>query len=301
MTGAKGRLTVRALLIASAILLASAILTIGRVEAAGPNQSAGEQVDIDDKECTFLLDVDGDGGHETRIDTGPGTYAHQETSLEGSCEFSLNTDAAATLVLETELVGWHAVVEWAAEPDLPDDEILRVGDNTVPGLEGGMRVTVQIFGETPRSVKSRTLEDDYRHDVQVPRPFRLMEVIVTTPAGRYDRLEETTSSASLAYINAHERVSDVKSGGKDGTSESVLGLASELLEEGYPQITERLLDAGESTEQNSGFNGWMWVSFGMIVALAIGVAIGIFVVWRNWRRSATAPLVPQSPAARGNM
>ncbi len=266
--------------------------------AAGPLQDDDASVDIYDKECTFWLDFDDDGEGDEEIDTDPGSYARQETPVVGSCEFKLNSPAAATLLLQTELVEWRSEVEIVREPGLPERKVLQPGRVVIPELEGGMKITVEHRGLTPRSVKSRALRDDYKHEVQVPRPFRLLEIIVTTPAGEYDRLEENASSASNAYIQTHQRISDLNIGDEATGPANITALAGELLDDGYPQIADRLLDV--EIESPDGTNWWKWIAIGVITMAVIAIAAIGAIVWQSRRNSSTEP-PPPSTRERGNM
>ena len=300
MLAGTGRLTARAVLIASIFLLASGLLPASDVAAVGPSQSDGESVDIDGPECTFWLDFDDDGEGDAEINTVSDSYARQQTPVVGSCEFKLNTSVESTLVLETELDNWRSVVEIVEEPGLPDRKVLQPGRVEIPGLVGGMKITVEHRGVTPRSVKNRTLRDDYHHDVQVPRPFRLLDITVTTPSGTYDRLERTANSASSAFIETHKRVTDRIIEDAGPNPDTVAALTRELLYEGYPQIAGRLLDVKVVTAEDGSVNWWMWATIGLFLVI-VGATIGVGAfLWLNSRRIAGTP-APASPTARGNM
>ncbi len=300
MAAAGGRSAAWTVLIAGVLLLASALLPSSHVNGAGPFQGDGESVDIDDKECTFWLDFDDDGEGDSEIQTDPDSYARQQTPVVGSCEFKLNTSVASTLVLETELDNWRSVVEIVEEPGLPDRKVLQPGRIDIRGLSGGMRMTVELKGSTPRSLKNRSLRDDYHHDVQVPRPFRLLDITVTTPSGTYDRLEVSANSASSAFIETHKRLADRVEGNADPEAGTLEALTGELLDEGYPQIAGRLLDVRVETIEERGVNWWMWTTVGLVlVILGAAVGIGAF-VWVNNRRSSMG-VAPASPRTRGNM
>ena len=300
MPAGSGSLTARASLVASILLLASAFLLAHPVSSSGLAQSIVESVDIDGQECTFWLDFDDDGEGDSEIETERNSYALQQTPVVGSCEFKLNTSAASTLVLATELDNWRSIVEIVEEPGLPDRKVLQPGRVEVPGLTGGMKITVELRGATPRSIKNRTLRDDYHHDVQVPRPFRLLDITVTTPSGTYDRLEVAANSASGAFIENHKRVADRIVEDADPDPDTVEALASELLDEGYPQIAGRLLDVKVATAEEQGANWWMWSTLGLILVIA-GAILGVgAIMWINNRRAAI-PSAPVSPSSRGRM
>ncbi len=300
MVAASGRSAAWAVLIAGVLLLVSALLPSHHVGASGPVQGDGESVDIDDKQCTFWLDFDDDGEGDSEIQTEPGSYARQQTPVVGSCEFKLNTSVASTLVLQTELDNWRSVVEIVEEPGLPDRKVLQPGRIDIRGLAGGMRMTVELKGSTPRSLKNRSLRDDYHHDVQVPRQFRLLDITVTTPSGTYDRLEVSANSASSAFIETHKRLADRVAGDAGPEAGTLEALTGELLDEGYPQIAGRLLDVKVETVDNQGVNWWMWTTVALVLVIA-GATIGVCVfVWVNNRRS-SMDMAPASPRTRGNM
>ena len=285
-----------ALLLCAAILLAALLLLPYPLFASGPLQNgAGSSVDIADPECTFLLDFDGDGEGDDAIDTGPDNYARQETAVVGGCTFRLNTDAEATLVVKSELDGWKSTVEIIRNPGVPEKKTLYPARPEIPGLQGGMVININHEGVTPRSGKSRTLRDDYSHAVQTPRQFRLLEVVVTTPDGIDDRLEQSVQSASSAYIEAHRRIS-----ASNPDESPVAALAAELLAEGYPQIAGRVLaltDASDSTVAD----WWMWPALAGAAVLVIA-AIVIAVMYFRHRSNAPDSSPPDRPSSgRSNM
>ncbi len=284
--------------LAGLLLVALLLLSPHPLLATGPLQDGGESVDISDPECTFWLDFNDDGEGDTKIDTGSDSHAHQETPVIGSCEFKLKTPTEATLLLETELVEWHSEVEIVREPGLPERKVLQPGKVTIPGLDGEMKITVEHKGQAPRSGKTRTLRDDYEHEVQVPRPFRLLEIIVTTPAGNYDRLEQSANSASSAYIETHGRITGPDAGDETTPPDAISALAGELMEEGYPQIADRLLDV--EVASSGGTNWWMWSTIALGALVLVVAAVFALLSWQNARRS-SAPIPPPNPRERGNM
>lgn len=254
--------------------------------AASGALQAGDAVDIADRECSFWLDFDGDGEGDDPIDTAPGGYTRQETAIVGGCEFRLNTPAQSTLVVRSELNRWSSEVELTREPGSPRRVTLQPGDTEIPGLEGGYRVIISHQGATPRSGKSRPVGDDYDHEVQIPRSLRLLEVTVTTPDGISDRLEENIQSASSAYIDVHQRISQYD--GDDAASPSVT-LAGELLAEGYPQIADRVMALDMASTDKSGINWWMWITIAIIALSALGgIAFAIFIARQNRPGSAAS-------------
>ena len=236
----------------------------------------GGIVDIAEKECSFWLDYDDDGEGDAVINTGPDSYARQETPVVGGCSFKLNTDAETTLVVVTELVDWSSEVEITREPGLPQRVTLHPGRTAIPGLHGGMRISITHTGITPRSGKPRALPDDFTHEVQIPRSFRLLEVTVTAADGTKDRLEESVQSATSAYIDTHAHLSDRVRHDDAAAPDAAAALAGDLLKEGYPQLADRVLALEVSPVRSNGVNWWMWSTIGIVVLMVI-VIIGFAV------------------------
>ncbi|MCY4559618.1 MAG: hypothetical protein OXF79_25255 [Chloroflexi bacterium] len=252
------------------------------LEASGPMQGDAV-VDISETECAFWLDFDGDGEGDEAVEIHPDKYIRQEMPVVGGCEVRLNTQEEATLVLVSELTDWSSEVEVIQEPGMPRPFTLHPGKNEIAGLQGSMRIEVNHTGVTPRSVKLRTLRDGYEHQVQVPRPFRLLEVTIITPDGRLDRLEESVQSASAAYISAHQLVFGSRFA-PDATGQSeVVALANALLEQGYPQIASDVL-ALESGSVGGGVSAmWMWTAIALAVVVLALIAGAIAVVLASKR------------------
>lgn len=274
-----------AALLAGLLLIAFLFLPLRPLSASGPQQ--GGTVDIADKECSFWLDFDDDGEGDTVISTNPDSYARQETPVVGGCSFKLNTDAETTLIIVSELDDWSSEVEITREPGLPQRLTLHPGRAAIPGLQGGMRISVNHTGATPRSGKSRALPDDFTHEVQIPRPFRLLEITVTAADGTKDRLEESVQSASSAYIDTHDHLSDRIRHDGDAGLDAAADLAGELLDEGYPQIANRVLAMEVASVAGGGTNWWMWITIGILALVAFaGVAVLVLAI-RNRAGSGT--------------
>ena len=270
-------------LLAGLFLAALLLWPVFPATASGPAQGGGV-VDISEKECSFWLDYDDDGEGDAVINTGPDSYARQETPVVGGCSFKLNTDAETTLIVVTELADWSSEVEITREPGLPQRVTLHPGRTEIPGLQGGMRISVSHTGITPRSGKTRALPDDFTHEVQIPRSFRLLEVTVTAADGTKDRLEENVQSATSAYIDTHAHLSDRVRRDDAAAPDVAAALAAELLEDGYPQLADRVLKLEVSLVESGGVNWWMWSTIGIIVAV-VALAIG-FVAFQFLNRRA---------------
>lgn len=287
-----------ATLLAGLLLIALLLLPLRPLSASGPQQ--GGTVDIADKECSFWLDFDDDGEGDTAISAEPDSYARQETPVVGGCSFKLNTDAETTLIIVSELADWSSEVEITREPGLPQRSTLHPGKSEIPGLQGGMRISVNHTGVTPRSGKSRALPDDFTHEVQIPRPFRLLEITVTAADGTKDRLEESVQSASSAYIDTHEHLSDRIRHDGDAAPDGPVDLAGELLEEGYPQIANRVLAMDVSSADGGGTNWWMWSTIAIAALVGIAMVAIVVLVIRNRPGPATVDQ-SQQPRSRHRM
>lgn len=259
---------------AMAVVALLAVLTLRlSVAAAPPLQSDLEPVDITDKECSFWLDHDSDAEGDQPLDESH--YVIQQTPVVGGCTFKLNARESATLVIESELEDWRAEVELKREPGSSQDVTLHPGRETIPDINGGMNISVKLRGNTPRSIQNRELPGDYRHDVQIPKQFRLIEATLITSAGDEARVEETSNAASGAFIHAHDRmISD----DEPVPPESVTTLAAELLAEGYPEIAERVMSL-QVAEDSGGVNRWMWAAIATwaVMAIAMIVLLGLMI------------------------
>ena len=273
-------------------LLLAALLLPYPLLASGPLQNGSPtSVDIADRECTFWLDADGDGQGDETIDAGPDHYARQETAVVGGCTFRLNTDAAATLVVKSELDDWQSEVKIIRNPGAPETKTLYPAQPEIPGLQGSMEISIDHQGVTPRSEKNRTLRDNYNHAVQTPRHFRLLEVTVTTPDGISDRLEQSVQSASSAYIETHRRIS-----GSNPDDSPAAALAAKLLAEGYPQVADRVLQLTDAPV--AGTNWWMWATIAIASALVLaGGGVGIMSL--RHRSSVPDSSPPTGPPSSG--
>ena len=259
----------------AALLLISAAALIlmvspGILSAAGPVQEDFAEPEITDDNCNFLSDEDGDGEGDVRLDGWE--YIHQESPVIGTCEFRLNAPTAVTLIIESELTGWKTDVSLNKGTGEPAEFKKHPGDNEIPNVEGAMSVTVKLWGDTPRSIESRTMLDGYKHEVQIPEEFRLLEITAVTKDGRRERLEQESEAASDAYIQVHRKLSD----SQGELPEWANTLAEEWLAEGYPQVADGII--AQALELNEGggggINWWMWAAIATwAVIIAAGVAL----------------------------
>lgn len=276
---------VHGLAAAVVIVMASALVVVaapGQLSAAGPLQAGSESPEIAEPECSFWLDHDTDGEGDEPFVTDPGSLALQQSPVVGGCTFKLNAPDEATLLVASELVDWEVEVELKREPGGAEEFKMYPGRTEIPGVQGRMRVIANFAkGATPRSGKSRTLPDGYRHEAQIPKEFRLIEITVTTPDGRKDRLERNATSASGAFISAHRLVSD----GNIGAPAWTVALAEEWLEQGYPQVSDSLMaaDSANSGAGSGGVNWWMWIAIATwgVTAGGLIAAAAVFILMNN--------------------
>lgn len=267
---------------AAAILLGIAVALMllsapGILSAAGPAQDSPDTPEITDDNCQFLMDKDGDGEARTRLEGL--TYIHQEKPVTVTCTFRLNAPEAATLVIESELTGWKSDVNLNEEPGEPAEFKKHPGDNKIPDVEGAMSVTVKLWGDTPRSIKSRTMPDGYDHEVQIPEDFRMLEITAITKDGREERLEHESQAASDAYIQVHRKLSD----SQEELPDWAYTLAQEWLEEGYPQVADGIIAQALEIDGGggSGINRWMWAAIATWAVIVIAVVGGGAYYWIN--------------------
>ena len=276
------RVKAHGLAAAVVIVLASALVAVatpGQLSAAGPLQAGSESPEIAQPECSFWLDHDTDGEGDEPFATAPDSLVLQQSPIVGGCTFKLSAPDEATLLVASELVDWEVEVELKREPGGIEEFKMYPGRTEIPGVQGRMRVIANFAkGATPRSGKSRTLPDGYRYEAQIPKEFRLIEITVTTPDGRKDRLERNATSASGAFISAHRLVSDENIGAPAWT----VALAEEWLEQGYPQIADSLMAADSGTE-SGGVNWWMWTAIATwgVAAGGLIAAAAVFILMNN--------------------
>ena len=250
-------------------VVAATFLVLGQsgpLTGSEPSQSGANDPEISEKECAFWLDHDSDGKGDERIS---GDYILQESSVVGGCDFKLNSPESATLVVESELTDWEAEVEIKREPGSTEDYKIYPGLPEIPEVDGSMRVIVNfVAGDTPRSGRTRTLDDDYLHQVQIPDEFRILGVTVTIPDGRNDRLEENAWAASSEYINADRNIAQ-----QEGElPQWAVALSQEWLEKGYPQVAASIIEQ----ESDGGASGlWKWAAIVTWIAILIAVIIAI--------------------------
>jgi hypothetical protein len=220
------------------------------------------------------VDYDRDGeGDEPAEDTND-TYVLQEVPIVGGCEFRLNAPEQATLVVDSELTDWAMNIEIKREPGGAEDFKMYSGRTQIPGVKGQMRVIANFEdGNSPRSVKPREVGDGYRHEVQIPEEFRLLEITVTTPDGREERLERNARSASGAYITAHRDIIEPD----DELPDWAINLAQGWLEKGYPQVSSEIVEqAIEGEGAGGGSPGWwMWAAIATWAVIVILATAGL--------------------------
>lgn len=280
----------------AALLLSSAAALIllvapGILAAAGPAQDGADAPEITEPECSFWLDYDDDGEGDEPFEAEPEEYILQETPVVGGCTFKLNAPTAVTMLVESELRDWEAIVALKREPDPAEEFRMYPGRGKRDGISGSMRVTANLDGGTPRSSKIRNLADGYRQEVQIPEQFRLLEISVTTPDGSRDRLELNVRSASGAYLHANDKVSQARANLPDW----VIRLAEEWLSEGYPQVADSIIAgaAANTDGDTAGANWWMWGFIGTWALILVGLLIVAVVIIVTRK-----PQAPPPPGAK---
>lgn len=276
----------------AALLLSSAAALIllvspSTLSASGASQDISDAPEITEPECSFWLDYDDDGEGDEPFEAEPEEYILQQTPVVGGCTFKLNAPMAVTMLVESELRDWEAIVALKREPDPAEEFRMYPGRGKREGIAGSMRVTANLEGGTPRSTKIRNLTDGYRQEVQIPEQFRLLEISVTTPDGSRDRLELNVQSASGAYLHAYGEISQARPSLPDW----VIHLAEEWQGEGYPQIADSIIDRAEAnTNGNSSSNWWMWGFIGtwVIILVALLIVSVVIIVTRK-KEAETSP------------
>ena len=265
------------------VVAASAFASIQANPLVGsmPGQSSPNTPDITDKECAFWLDHNGDGKGDDRLS---GEYILQETPVVGGCDFKLSAPEVATIIVESELTDWEAEVEIKREPGPSEGFKIYPGRAEIPGMDGRMRVIVNfVAGDTPRSEKSRVLQDGYRHEVQIPDEFRILEVTVTTADGSKDWLAKNAQAASSEYIRVHRIISE-----RQGeVPEEIVTLAKEWMAEGYPQVAASIIEL--DTDSAAGVGSWWKWAAGAIVGVIIIAIVGT--IYWVFLRTPPAPTI----------
>ena len=246
-----------------------------------------ESPEITEEECAFWLDYDDDGEGNQRIGEG---FVLQETAVVGGCDFKVSVPEPAAIKFESELDDWEADVEVKREPGTTDEYKIYSGKPDIVGVEGSMRVIVNfVRGHTPRTGRVRDLPDDYRHIVQIPVRFRLLEVSVITPDGSQDRLEQNAESATGAYIASHGTMREM-----DNIPDWCEKLAGSWLEDGYPQVATSVAEA--CVQSDPGIGGWWrWAAIITWVALPlIAIAVALFYLLAVFGKKRPPPIPPDN-------
>ena len=241
-----------------------------------------ESPEITEEECAFWLDYDGDGEGNQRIGQG---FVLQETAVVGGCDFKVSVPETATIKFESELNDWEADVEVKREPGTTDEYKIYPGKPNITGVDGSMRVIVNfVRGDTPRTGRVRDLPDDYRHIVQIPAQFRLLEIAIITPDGRQDRLEQNAESASSEYITSYGSLGEL-----NNIPDWCLVLAEGWLEDGYPQVATSVAEGCAQSEPGIG-SWWKWAAVATWIALPVlAIAVALFFFLIVFRKPQTPP------------
>ena len=262
------------------------------LEAFAPAQAGNDPIIVTEKGCDFDLDNNGDGQPDQPFEPAAGGYLPQDTMVIVHCWFQATTVADAEIQLESGLEGWSAIAEITRETeDYSRDVDLNSGESDIVVQAGGYHVNLNMSGRTQRGSAREEIANGYWHDLQVPSLFRLVDIAITTDARDKEVVvSETVSSASTAYIRAHNAVSKSENDPESALPKSVLDLAKKLLDEGYPRMAERVVDlefqTAGSEESGRGLPTWSYVVIAVVVVVLL-TAIGVVIWWI--RRPPTLP------------
>ena len=264
------------------------------VAAFWPAQN-GEPIIVTEKGCDFDFDYDGDGEPNGSFDPAGDGYLLQDTPVIGHCFFQVSVIVDATIIVESELADWDADAEIErVAKQYAETKSLNSGRSEIAVSDGGHRVNIWLRGKTPRGSAHNALPEKYRHDIQVPRHFKLVNITVTTDAGDKEWVvSHDAESASNAYIEAYDAVNEVTNDPDSALPASVLALSQQLLSEGYPEIAVRVIALEVSADSNGGGDSdgtflpvWAWVA----VAAGLVLIVVAAVLWWMWmRRSPSLP------------
>ena len=266
-----------------------------RVAAAPPFQTGSEPIVVTNKWCEFHLDYDDDGESNGSFNPDDGSYLPQETPILGKCNFTFTVAVKSTILFDSELDDWRADVTLTEEPSgtVRETGTVHPGNRRMEGVTGGLVARVDLKGRSPRGEMSHELQQNYKHQVQIPEKFRLFEITIITSADERERVaSHEVSAASNAYIEAHQEIDDIRGTPETAPPAEVMALADQLLAEGYPEIAERVATLKLPLapppappvveETGGGVNIWMWITIVLIAIIAIVfVVIGLMAMRSN--------------------
>ena len=270
-----------------AILALWAGLSQQPLAASAPSQSDGEPITVTEKGCDFDYDYDADGQPNGPFDPADGDYLPQDAWILGHCWFQVSVIVAANIRFESELVDWDGDVDLErVARQHSEPQSVNAGSSDIHIGEGGYRINIKLRGRTPRGFELKSLNEEYSHDLQIPRQFKLVNITVTTDAGDKEWVEShDVSSASAAYIEAHSTIVEAENTSENPLPPSVMTLGRQLLDEGYPQIALRVVALEFQTDDNDANGGilpvWVWVA--IIIAVVL-LALGAVAVWLIMRK-----------------
>ena len=281
--------------LAAVVVLAVAV-SVGvwqhSLEAFVPVQTGNDPIIITERGCDFDLDNNADGQPDQPFEPTSGDYLPQDTAVIIHCWFQATTAADAVVQLESGLEGWSAVAEITRETeDYSEDVALNVGENEIVVEAGGNHINLNMSGRTPRGIDRTEVSKGYWHDLQVPSLFRLVDIVITTDARDKEIVvSETVSSASTAYIRAHDAIVKAQSNPHNAVPQSALHLGQKLLDEGYPRMAERVVEldftaAGDADQENT-LPIWVWVVIAVVAVALIVIAV---VIWWLIKRQPPPP------------
>lgn len=251
----------------------------------------GAPITVTEKGCDFNFDHNDDREPDGSFDPDGDDYLPQATPVIAHCWFRVSVIVDATITVESELADWNAKAEIERVARRHTEEFtLNAGRSELAIKTGGHRVNIRLHGNTPRGSARNSLPEQYAHDLQVPHPFKLVNITVTTDAGDKEWVaSHDVESASNAYIEADVAVNRAANTPNSTLPASVLALAQQLLREGYPEIAERVIaldfpvDAADG-DDNGGIGLPIWAWAGIIAAIIIAVTGAVVIVIRWMRR-----------------
>ena len=258
--------------------------------AAVSAQDNIEPIAITERGCDFDFDRNSDGEPDGSFDPKSIRYLPQDTPVLGRCFFQVTTTSDAVIEFESQLNDWAGVgTKEKVARQLSETIEVDAGKSEVTISAGGSLINIDLSGNTPRGYDRKDLPEGYKHDVQVPREFRLINIKITTDAGDSEWVvTQDISSASNAYIEADHAIIRISNDLENPLPPAVLQLGKQLLQEGYPEIAVRVTNLEFPTdskkEERKILPLWVWwIVVVVVVVLVIGVAG--FVILRRKQNS----------------
>lgn len=266
-----------------AIIIFYGLISALPLAAAVSAQDNSEPIVITEKGCDFDFDRNSDGEPDGSFDPENIRYLPQDTSVLGRCFFQVTTTSDAVIEFESQLNDWAGVgTKEKVARQLSETIEVDAGKSEITISEGGSLINIDLSGNTPRGYDRNDLREGYKHDLQVPRTFRLIDIKITTDAGDSEWVvTQDVSSASNAYIEADDAITRASNDLENPLPLAVLQLGKQLLREGYPEIAVRVTNLEFPTNSNEEeerkiLPTWVW---GIIVAVVLVIGVAGFLIW----------------------